>query len=112
MYEELYEGLYNNKVLFSPATGGDAHGGLLRRGDGVPFYDPTFSRTVGRLYGGAKGLVVWYYQDTVAAGLGPLHRALARPAADGREGRAYSQLLLGLSHRRLRQYLVTLATGG
>jgi hypothetical protein len=28
----------------------------------VSLYDSTFSRTVWRLYGGAKGLVVWYYQ--------------------------------------------------
>jgi hypothetical protein len=27
---------------------------------GVPLYDSTFSRAVCRLYGGAKGLVVWY----------------------------------------------------
>jgi hypothetical protein len=26
-----------------------------------PLYDSTFSRTVWRLYGGAKDLVVWYY---------------------------------------------------
>jgi hypothetical protein len=26
---------------------------------GVPLYDSTFSRTVWRLYGGAKGLVMW-----------------------------------------------------
>jgi hypothetical protein len=25
----------------------------------VPLYDPAFSRTVWRLYGGAKGLVMW-----------------------------------------------------
>ena len=27
----------------------------------LPIHDSTFSRTVWRLYGGAKGLVVWYY---------------------------------------------------
>ena len=26
-----------------------------------PLHDPTFSRTVWRLYGGAKVLVMWYY---------------------------------------------------
>ena len=26
----------------------------------LSLYDPTFSRTVWRMYGGAKGLVVWY----------------------------------------------------
>ena len=26
----------------------------------VPLYDSTFSRTVWRLYGGSKGLVMWY----------------------------------------------------
>jgi hypothetical protein len=29
-------------------------------GSGVSLHDPTFSRTVWRLYVGAKGLVVWY----------------------------------------------------
>ena len=28
----------------------------------MPLYNPTFSRTVWRLYGGAKGLVMWYYR--------------------------------------------------
>jgi hypothetical protein len=28
----------------------------------MSLYDSTFSRTVWRRYGGAKGLVVWYYQ--------------------------------------------------
>jgi hypothetical protein len=28
---------------------------------GVSLYDSTFSRNVWRLYGGAKGLVMWYY---------------------------------------------------
>ena len=28
--------------------------------------DSTFSRTVWRLYGGAKGLAMWYYQDYAA----------------------------------------------
>jgi hypothetical protein len=34
-------------------------GAHLREREGL--YDPTFSRTVWRMYGGAKGLVVWYY---------------------------------------------------
>ena len=29
--------------------------------DGASLYMSTFSRTVWRLYGGAKGLVMWYY---------------------------------------------------
>ena len=36
-----------------------------------PLYDSTFSRTVWRLYGGAKGLVVWYYK------VGPLGPSVA-----------------------------------
>ena len=35
--------------------------GWAARRRGVSFYDSTFSRTVWRLYGGAKGLVMWYY---------------------------------------------------
>ena len=37
-------------------------------GRGVSLYDSTFSRTVWRLYGGAKGLAMWYYQVAVKAG--------------------------------------------
>jgi hypothetical protein len=33
----------------------------LMIGEGRGLYDLTFSRTVWRLYGGAKGLVIWYY---------------------------------------------------
>jgi hypothetical protein len=31
---------------------------------GASLHDSTFSRAVWRLYGGAKGLVVWYYQGS------------------------------------------------
>jgi hypothetical protein len=40
-----------------PAAGG-FRGARARGPDGT--YDSTFSRTVWRLYGGAKGLVMWY----------------------------------------------------
>jgi hypothetical protein len=37
------------------------HSKALRLGQGsVALYDSTFSRTVWRLYNGAKGLVMWY----------------------------------------------------
>jgi hypothetical protein len=42
-------------------------------------YDSTFSRTVWRMYGGAKGLVMWYYQ--LRERLAPLRRCrLVEPA--------------------------------
>ena len=45
----------------------------------ISLYDPTFSRTVWGLYGGAKGLAVWYYQ--VGALLPQPRRRGARAAA-------------------------------
>jgi hypothetical protein len=36
-------------------------GGVVSTIVEVRLYDATFSRTVWRLYDGAKGLVVWYY---------------------------------------------------
>jgi hypothetical protein len=35
----------------------------------MSLYDPTFSRTIWRLYGGAKGLVMWYYSEDERAEL-------------------------------------------
>jgi hypothetical protein len=37
----------------------------LHRRSSASLYDSTFSRTVWRLYGGAKGLVMWYYGSVV-----------------------------------------------
>ena len=46
-----------------------------RRADhaGVSLYDSTCSRTVWRLYDGAKGLAVWYYQEWVVDARETLH---------------------------------------
>jgi hypothetical protein len=37
----------------------------------VPLYGSTFSRTAWRLYGGAKGLVMWYYVQRTQFGAWP-----------------------------------------
>jgi hypothetical protein len=42
------------------------------------FYDPTFSRTVWRLYGVAKGLVMWYYDFARCASAPSATRSTAR----------------------------------
>jgi hypothetical protein len=49
----------------SPGSAPDSDGDLVEDGPAlllaVQVYGSTFSRTVWRLYGGAKGLVMWYY---------------------------------------------------
>jgi hypothetical protein len=45
--------------------------------DATLLYDSTFSRTVWRLYGGAKDLVMWYRSGSDAAGI--VRDALMRP---------------------------------
>ena len=53
--------------------------GQRARRQGVSLYDSTFSRTVWRLYGGAKGLVMWYYSVRSVDPDGTLHGVVGQP---------------------------------
>jgi hypothetical protein len=59
-------------LIVARTVGGMSWAGCLLR-ERMSLYDSTFSRTLWKLYGGAKGLVMWYYKvgGMSWAGCGP-----------------------------------------